>query len=127
MGKRGCTYGTHSLGPALEFFGPDARVETVSCIGSGVHTDPQHPHDDTCLMLCRLNAAGNHGVIKVRLDMMSNRPHIQAYYSLQGTRGAYEGARGLGDQPKIWVEESGIGLIAYHPYSAPYEDLKLKK
>ena len=25
------------------------------------------------------------------------------------------------------VEESGIGLIVYHPYSAPYEDLKLKK
>jgi peptide/nickel transport system substrate-binding protein len=25
------------------------------------------------------------------------------------------------------VEESGLGLIAYHPYSAPYEDLKLKK
>jgi len=25
------------------------------------------------------------------------------------------------------VEESGIGLIAYHPYSAPYEDLKLKR
>jgi peptide/nickel transport system substrate-binding protein len=25
------------------------------------------------------------------------------------------------------VEESGLGLIAYHPYSAPYEDVKLKK
>jgi peptide/nickel transport system substrate-binding protein len=25
------------------------------------------------------------------------------------------------------VEESGLGLIAYHPYSAPYEDLKVKK
>jgi len=25
------------------------------------------------------------------------------------------------------VEESGLGLIAYHPYSAPYEDLKLKR
>jgi ABC-type transport system substrate-binding protein len=25
------------------------------------------------------------------------------------------------------VEESGLGLISYHPYSAPYEDLKLKK
>jgi peptide/nickel transport system substrate-binding protein len=25
------------------------------------------------------------------------------------------------------VEESGLGLIAYHPYSAPYEDLKLRK
>ena len=25
------------------------------------------------------------------------------------------------------VEESGLGLISYHPYSAPYEDLRLKK
>jgi hypothetical protein len=25
------------------------------------------------------------------------------------------------------VEESGLGLIALHPYSAPYEDLKLRK
>ena len=25
------------------------------------------------------------------------------------------------------VEESGLGLIAYHPYSAPYEDIRLKK
>ncbi len=25
------------------------------------------------------------------------------------------------------VEESGLGLIAYHPYSAPYEELKLRK
>jgi peptide/nickel transport system substrate-binding protein len=25
------------------------------------------------------------------------------------------------------VEEAGLGLIALHPYSAPYEDLKLKK
>jgi peptide/nickel transport system substrate-binding protein len=25
------------------------------------------------------------------------------------------------------VEESGLGLIALFPYSAPYEDLKLKK
>jgi len=25
------------------------------------------------------------------------------------------------------VDESGIGLIVYHPYTAPYEDIKLKK
>jgi peptide/nickel transport system substrate-binding protein len=25
------------------------------------------------------------------------------------------------------VEESGLGLIAYHPYSAPYEDLRVKR
>jgi predicted dehydrogenase len=102
VGKRGCTYGTHALGPALEFFGPQARVVTVSCVGSGVHTDPQHPHDDTCLMLCTLNTGG---LIKVRLDMLSNRPHCAAYYSLQGTKGCYEGARGFGDQPKLWLEQ----------------------
>lgn len=105
VGKRGCTYGTHSLGPALEFFGPEARVVTVSCTGSGVHTDPAHPHDDTCLMLCRLNAAGNGGLIKVRLDMMSNRPHAMAYYSLQGTCGSFEGDRGGGYGPRVWFAE----------------------
>ncbi|HYE92020.1 MAG TPA: ABC transporter substrate-binding protein [Terriglobales bacterium] len=25
------------------------------------------------------------------------------------------------------VEESGLGLVAYHPYSAPYEDLKVRR
>jgi hypothetical protein len=25
------------------------------------------------------------------------------------------------------VDESGLGLIALHPYSAPYEDVRLKK
>jgi predicted dehydrogenase len=105
VGKQGCTYGTHSLGPALEFFGPTTRVTTVSCVGSGIHTDPEHPHDDTVLMLCQLNTGG---LIQVRLDMMSNRPHAMAYYSLQGTRGAYEGGRGFGDRPKIWIEETGL-------------------
>ena len=105
VGKRGCTYGTHSLGPALEFFGPHARVVSVSCVGTGIHTDPEHPNDDTCLMLCHLNTGG---LIKVRLDMMSNRPHAMAYYSLQGTRGAYEGSRGFGDRPKVWVDETGL-------------------
>ena len=105
VGKRGCTYGTHSLGPALEFFGPDARVVGVSCTGSGVHTNPAHVQDDTCLMLCRLNTGG---LIKVRLDMMSNRPHAMAYYSLQGTRGAYEASRVPGADPHVWIEESGL-------------------
>jgi predicted dehydrogenase len=100
VGKRGCTYGTHSLGPSLEFFGPDARVVSVSCVGSGIHTDPEHPHDDTCLMLCQLSTGG---LIKVRLDMMSNRPHAQAYYSLQGTQGCYEGSRAPGEPDRIWL------------------------
>jgi predicted dehydrogenase len=106
VGKRGCTYGTHSLGPALELFGPGARVVTVSCVGSGVHTDPEHVQDDTCLMLCQLNTGG---LIKVRLDMMSNRPHAMAYYSLQGTKGVYEGGRAPGELPRVWLSEGPDG------------------
>jgi predicted dehydrogenase len=136
VGKRGCTYGTHSLGPALEFFGPDARVATVSCVGTGVHTDPEHPHDDTCLMLCQLttgtagqghagtagqgeaSAAGTGqpgGLIKIRVDMMSNRPGLGSFYSLQGTKGCYESARGLGDTHKVWLgDEVPPGPVAAH-------------
>jgi predicted dehydrogenase len=106
VGRRGCTYGTHSLGPALEFFGPQARVVSVSCVGSGIHTDPEHPHDDTVLMLCRVQRTPDDtqgALVKVRLDMMSNRPHAMAYYALQGTRGCYEGSRAPGEPNRIWL------------------------
>lgn len=44
------------------------------------------------------------GLIKIRLDMLSNRPHNMTYYSLQGTKGCYEAPRGFGDSPKIWLK-----------------------
>jgi predicted dehydrogenase len=100
VGKRGATYVTHPLGPALEFFGPQARVVTVNCVGSGVYTDPEHPHDDTCIVLCHLNVGG---LIRIRLDMMSNRPQ-QRYMSLQGTAGCYEGPRDMSENHHIWLE-----------------------
>jgi len=100
VGKRGCTYGTHSLGPTLECFGPEARVVTVNCVGSGIHTDPAHPHDDTCIMLCQLNVGG---LLKIRLDMISNRPQNR-YLSLQGTAGCYEGPRDGSEAHRIWLE-----------------------
>ncbi|MDA1190474.1 MAG: Gfo/Idh/MocA family oxidoreductase [Candidatus Poribacteria bacterium] len=100
VGKNGCTYGTHSLGPVLQWF--KEPVVTVSCVGSGIHTDPEHLIDDTVLMNCK-TASG--ALIKIRLDMMSNRPHNMAYYSLQGTKGCYEASRGFGDQPKIWLAD----------------------
>jgi predicted dehydrogenase len=105
VGKRGATYVTHPLGPALECFGPKARVVTVNCVGSGVHTDPEHPHDDTCILLCHLNVGG---LIRLRLDMMSNRPQNR-YLALQGTRGAYEGPRDLGGDHRLWLESWGAG------------------
>ncbi|MEM2906019.1 MAG: Gfo/Idh/MocA family oxidoreductase [Candidatus Bathyarchaeia archaeon] len=98
VGRNGCTYGTHSLGPVLQWF--DERVVTVSCLGSGRHTDPEHLMDDTVLMLCKTESGA---LIKIRLDMLSNRPHNMAYYSLQGTRGCYEAPRGLGDDHKVWL------------------------
>ena len=100
VGKRGCTYCTHSLGPLILWF--QDRVESVSCHGTGVHTDPGHVMDDTVIMLCKMSKGG---LVKIRLDMMSNRPHNMDYYSLQGTKGAYEAPRGLGDDHKIWVSD----------------------
>ena len=105
VGQRGCTYGTHSLGPVMHWMkaaSPAEHIVSVSCVGSGVHTDPEHPHDDTCLMLCQL-ASGK--LVQIRLDMMSNRPHLPAYYALQGTNGVYEASR-LGGEGRLWLGES---------------------
>jgi predicted dehydrogenase len=105
VGKRGCTYGTHSLGPVLQWFGE--RVVTVSCMGTGARTDPEHPMDDTVLMNCVTESGA---LIKIRLDMMSNRPHLADYYSLQGTKGCYEAPRGFGAKPKIWLQDHSDGV-----------------
>jgi len=106
VGVNGCTYGTHSLGPVMQWFtsaDPTERIATVTCLGTGRHTDPIHPHDDTTLMLCQLRSGK---LIKIRLDMMSNRPHLPTYYSLQGTQGVYEAARFLGEAGRVWIGEN---------------------
>jgi predicted dehydrogenase len=116
VGRPGCTYGTHSLGPVMQWlraFDPSDRIQSVSCLGSGVHTDPEHRHDDTCLMLCQMRSGK---LIKVRVDMMSNRPH-QVYYSLQGTQGAYESGRAEG-RPVVSL---GAGDHRWQPL-ADFED-----
>ncbi|MBM3215965.1 Gfo/Idh/MocA family oxidoreductase [Candidatus Poribacteria bacterium] len=100
VGKNGCTYGTHSLGPVLQWL--QERVVTVSCVGSGIHTDPEHAIDDTVLMNCKTESGA---LVKIRLDMMSNRPHGMNYYALQGTKGCYEAPRGFGDSHKIWLAD----------------------
>ena len=103
-GRNGCTYPTHSLGPVLQWF--EDRVSTVSCFGSGHHykdqSGRQYENEDTITMICKTTRGG---LIEIRVDMLSDRPHNLNYYSLQGTKGCYEAARGLGDQPKIWLEE----------------------
>jgi predicted dehydrogenase len=99
VGINRCNYATHSLGPVLQWL--NERAVTVSCLGTGVHTDPEHAMEDTVLMLCKTES---NALIKIRIDMLSNRP-ANTYYSLQGTKGCYEGTRGFGDKQKVWLAD----------------------
>ena len=101
-GIDGVTYGTHSLGPILQWMCGD-RVASVCCAGSGRHhVDPrgEEYHQDTNVMLCRM-ASG--GLVKIRVDMLSDRPHAMTNYQLQGTDGCYESARAPGEPNRIWL------------------------
>jgi predicted dehydrogenase len=104
-GIDGVTYGTHSLGPILQWMAGD-RVARVCCEGSGHHyRDPRgdrYENQDACVMLCK-TARG--GLIKIRVDMLSDRPHAMTNYSLQGTKGCYESARSRDERGKIWLAD----------------------
>lgn len=102
LGIPGNTYCTHSLGPLLQWM-PGQRVTRVLSASSGSH------HNDSAgkpfenrnnLTLCRLSTGG---LIKLRLDLLSERPHAMTNYQLQGTHGAYESARAHGERNRIWL------------------------
>jgi predicted dehydrogenase len=98
VGRDGHTYPTHSLGPLLGWL--DDRVTAVSCVGSGHHTDPPRALQDTVLLLARTSRGA---LLKVRLDLLSNRPELMDYYAVQGTSGCYEAARAPGEPDRIYV------------------------
>jgi len=97
-GRDGLTYPTHSLGPVLQWL--DDRLVAVSCVGTGRHTDPEHLLQDTILLLGRTSRGT---LVKVRFDLLSKRPHLMDYYSLQGTGGAYEAARAEGEVSRVYL------------------------
>ena len=99
VGRDAHTYPTHSLGPVLQWL--DDRLTAVSCVGSGHHTDPEHAIQDTVLLLGR---TAHGALVKIRFDLLSNRPHLTDYYSLQGTGGAYEAARAPGETPRVYLQ-----------------------
>lgn len=113
-GVNGNTYPTHSLGPCLQWMGE--RVTAVMCAGSGHHyTDPRgdrYEQEDSIMTLCRTSGGG---LITLRLDMLSDRPHNMTWYALQGTDGAYESARGLTDRPKIWLRARSPDKLEWEP------------
>lgn len=100
-GVDGITYGTHSIGPVLQWMGE--RITSVSCAGTGHHykdaTGTPYEAQDGCILLGRTTGGG---LVKVRIDMLSNRPS-STFFSLQGTEGCYESAKGHGDQSRIWL------------------------
>lgn len=109
VGVDGCTYGTHSLGPVMQWMkvsDPADRVESVVCLGAGRWTRPEHRQQDTTVTLVQL-ASGR--LIEIRLDMLSNRPNHAAKYALQGTQGVFEcgpeeHVRGL-----VWFDDGAMG------------------
>jgi predicted dehydrogenase len=102
-GIAGVTYGTHSLGPLLQWM-PGDRVTRVCCVDAGQrYKDPRGEAyaQTTPVMLCQ---TAQNAVIKIRVDLLSNRPHAMTNYALQGTDGCYESGRGgPADQPKLWL------------------------
>lgn len=52
-------------------------------------------------MLCKMRTGA---LVKIRVDMVSDRPHAMTNYQLQGTDGAYESSRGGPvDADRIWL------------------------
>ena len=54
-----------------------------------------------------LAKTGQGALIKIRVDMLSERPHAMTNYMLQGTKGAYESARTPQDPHRIWLADLG--------------------
>ena len=104
-GVDGITYPTHSLGPVLGWM-PGDRVVRVCCAGSGHHyRDPRgdlYENQDSCLMLCQMRSGG---LAKIRVDMLSDRPHAMTNFQLQGTDGCYESARAPGERNRVWLRD----------------------
>jgi len=102
-GINGNTYPTHSLGPILQWM-PGDRVVSVLCAGSGQrHRDPRgdlYENEASTVTLCRMHSGG---LVKLRLDMLSDRPHAMTNYQLQGTDGAYESSRARGEADRVWL------------------------
>jgi predicted dehydrogenase len=120
--EQGGLYITHSLGPLLEIFAD--QVAHVSCLGYG-STQAYDPEVNRSAGHIVLMQTVNDAAFKVRIDTASPRPHGAHFYLVQGTAGAYESARGLGDRAKVWLarehEESHVyRSAAWHDLFAEY-------
>jgi predicted dehydrogenase len=93
-------YCTHSLGPLLYVL--DDRVTQVAALANEASRIPAGRAGHFNFIMLMQTAKG--ATLRVRVDTVSRRPHVAAYYAVQGSRGCYESHRGLGDEPKVWFE-----------------------
>ena len=104
-GINGNTYCTHPFGPLYQWFG-NQRATSVCCFGTGHHyLDKQGKPfeiEDSTTTACRM---ADGGLINLRLDMVSERPHNASFIQVQGTKGCYESPRGLGDTHKVYLKD----------------------
>lgn len=108
-GRNGITYPTHPLGPVLSWL-PEDRVARLCCAGSGHHyTDPDgqpYEQEDTTVLLAETECDR---LLKIRMDMLSERPHAMDNYQLQGTKGSYESARAPSESNRVWLDDLETG------------------
>lgn len=117
VGRPGVTYGTHSLGPILQWF--KERIVSIHCIGSGPSRYPGYTNDDTSTLICKTESGA---MIRIRLDMVSLRPHNMKYYTLQGSKGCYEAPRSKNDGHRVWLKDYAKNSEAWAPLSKFYKE-----
>ena len=96
FGHRGHPYITHTLGPLCYALGSD--IKTVTCMAAGKHKDVTA--DKTCVLMLQTQDGG---MIRLRNSFMCARPDLYTYYSVQGTKGCYQGTIGSMDYHKIHI------------------------
>ncbi len=112
-GINGITCGTSSLGPILQWIQGD-KVIKVCCEGGGFHhadARAEKYQQESPVMLCKTEQGR---LIKIRVDLLSDRPNAMNNYLLQGTDGVFESSIGVGESDKIWLRKvtNGINWIS---------------
>ena len=98
FGRRGHPYITHTLGPLCYTMGSD--IKTVTCMGAGKFDGVTA--DRTCVLMLQTQDGG---MIRLRNSFMGPRPDLYTYYSVQGTKGCYQGSIGATDTHKIHIRD----------------------
>ena len=102
LGIDGITYASHSLGPILRWMRGD-RITRVCCEGTGTRHNDAEGNPFCQASSTMLGKTANGALVKVRVDLLSDRPEAATNYQLQGTDGAYESARADGERNRVWL------------------------